>query len=130
MAELPLVELLDRRTQEDFRQALIESNFPREASMQPEAIAALALVAQHPPKLRHIALAILSSPARDELDAYALIEGVDGRGMSWTLTTRGEDIAGVLEAAAPEPVDDQRKRDLEHLRALGLQASEALRGRP
>jgi len=125
-----LVELLDQRTQDRFEQALAANGFEREAAMQDEAIAALAIVAQHPPKLRHIALAIVSSPAREELDAYTLIERVDEQGVAWTLTDRGEATAAVLAAAVPPRSAEQRERDSAQLAKMLAQASEVLRDRP
>jgi hypothetical protein len=129
MNELLIVDLLDERPQDLFRQALVGKEFDAEMQMQAESIAALALVGQHPPKLRSVALAIMPDPARRELDAHSLIVPTDGQGIAWALTEKGKEMAEMLAAAIPERSAEQRKRDAEQLKALMGQAQEALRKR-
>jgi hypothetical protein len=128
MTELLIVDLLDERVLEPLRQALT-GHFDQEMLMQDESLAALALVGQHPPKLRGVALTIMPDVPRIELEAHDVIVATDGQGITWELTDKGEEMAALLAAAVPERTAEQRARDAQELDDLKAEVKASLRKR-
>ena len=121
-----VVPLLDPQTQSHMRQVLDEHGLGQFADMLDETLAALTVLGQHPTTLRAATLTIMPITARSELDARRLVECHDADRVAWTLTAKGEELAGVLAAAAPELSESDRRQAAEALESIVADANKEL----
>ncbi|HEY1449409.1 MAG TPA: hypothetical protein VGF47_00545 [Solirubrobacteraceae bacterium] len=122
--------LLDRATQSQLREAASELEDAPDswAGMQPEALAALAIVGGHPPQLRRSTLAIVPIAAREQMYANRLVEcdDSDPDHVVWSLSKVGEELAGRLAAAAPALTEAEEREAEQSLQAMLAEAEQSL----
>lgn len=126
-----LVDLLDPAAQRTLREAL--EGRPDVARygdiLEPETLAAMAVVGDHPEELRDLAAAIMPIAARTQVDAYGLLDRHDtGERVVWRLTDTGHQLATALAAAAPAPDADEERRAAERLREIIEEGNADLEG--
>lgn len=116
-----IVDLHHPVAQQTLRDALQEDAELRKYReiLEPETLAAMAVVGGYPPELQDLAAAITPTAARSQLDAYRLIAREDtGERIAWRLTESGRHLADVLAAAVEPPSDQQRRQAEEQLHEL------------
>jgi hypothetical protein len=116
-----VVDLLDPVAQEALRYALHEDDQLGTyiGILEPETLAAMAVVGAHPAEQQDVAAAIMPPAALAQLDAYRLLEREDtGERVLWRLTETGRRLATVLAAAVEPPSEEQRRQAQERLRKL------------
>ncbi len=128
MTDVPM--LLDREAQSQLREAASElENAPDSwAGMQPETLAALAILGGHPPQLRSSTLAIVPIAAREQMYANRLVEcdDSDPDHVAWSFTKVGGELAERLAAAAPAPTEAEEREAEESFQAMLAEAEESL----
>jgi hypothetical protein len=126
--EDPVLDLLGDSIQTRFRDALTSAGFAQEARMLPETLASLAVVGAYPAKFRSglLMLILAHDPVRSELTAYELVRSVDGQGVEWALTDKGDELAATLEGLVPDETEAERAAADQRLKERIAQAQAAV----